>query len=212
MPSHDELMRTRLVSKWSSATDAFSQGSQKAKWIRCQPKARHAANVVHPHLHRPGAVTGWIRPDCMYVRATPEQGYIFADVMTFEVCSSFQNIEEKRGKYGAGDSALLVDFRGKWLSTPLYPSGPKTAYSYLFGNQDGAVETDDAKDITAVTRALRVLYFINRNKIKDEQVRDIVPRAWEFFFPDSSIKSLTAQQFRDFIKRISPDSHFYGWS
>jgi len=172
-------MKRKFLKQWSPLTSVFSKDGRD--WIRCQPIRE--AGIRHPHLHSPGATKWWVRPDCMYMRVatSDDEGdleYAYADVIAFEVCSSRQNIEEKRGKYSVSDGSFLVNISNEWLAMPLYESGPKSVGSYIFGEAH-----EDWKDYEEiVVRTLRVLYIINTKSIDAGLIYNLAPRAWEYFY------------------------------
>jgi hypothetical protein len=200
-----EAKRSFLNGKlWPQTTSVFSLDN--SIWLQCRPKREEAnfSTITFPHIHTAGSESFWIDPDCFYVRVSGSGLSKCCDVICVEVSNANQNFQQKRGRYLGTEAALFVNFPARWMEMPVDVT--KRYGDYLFLG-----ESDWSEDRKIPVRTIRVMYFLDPTYFKS-RLTSIDPRSWEYFLPNTSIKSLTSRSMRDFVKAISPDAQFYGWS
>src|SRR4051794_40711892 len=91
--------------KWPLVTRIWSGGEATLYWLRAQPTA---AGEVHrsPRLAVPGGAEFQTQPDGLWV-ATNDGTY--ADCVVIEACGPAQNLSDKRSRYSARTSSLLLE-------------------------------------------------------------------------------------------------------
>src|ERR1700686_4825834 len=101
-----------------------------------------------------------------------------------------QNFQQKRGRYLGTEAALFVNLPARWMEMPVDVT--KRYGDYLFSD-----ESEWLEDRKIPVRTIRVMYFLDPTYFKP-RLTSIDPRPWEYFLPNTSIKSLTSSSMRDF--------------
>lgn len=189
---------------WPRTTKVFSLNEEI--WLQCRPKRAEQAfaPITFPHLHTAGSEDFWIDPDCFYVRVSGKGRSRSCDVICAEVCNALQNFQQKRGRYLGTEAALFVNLPQKWLEMAVEVT--KKYREYIYEGKRAA-----SSDRKIPVRTLRVMYFLDPDYFKT-RLSSVDPRPWEYFVPNTSIRSLTSNSMRAFVKAISPDAQFYGWN
>jgi hypothetical protein len=185
---------------WPRTTTVFSRSN--VTWVQCRPKRvdKIGATATHPHLHTAGSFYDWIDPDCFYIRVTGTPPWQCCDVICCEVSNAIQNFQQKRGRYVGAEAAMFVNLPGNWLSMAVETH--KRYGDYLF---PGEQSWPEGKKVAI--RTMRVIYFLDPAQFR-KRLHSIDPRPWEYFLPNTSIKSMTSESFRQFVKGISPTLSF----
>jgi hypothetical protein len=186
---------------WPRLTLLFSLNNQI--WLQCRPKRAEFKLITFPHLHTAGSGDFWIDPDCFYVRVSGTGLSRCCDVICAEVCNALQNFQQKRGRYLGTEAALFVNLPKNWLEAAVEVN--KKYREYIYGGPKVAT-----LDRHIPVRTLRVMYFLDPTYFKG-RLGSIDPRPWEYFLPNTSIRSLNSKSMRTFVRAISPDAQFYGW-
>lgn len=203
-PIKDREAKNIFLKKWPRATEVFSITG--GFWLQCRPKREEPKfyPITFPHIHTAGSEHFWIDPDCFYVRVSGTGRSRCCDVICAEVCNVLQNFQQKRGRYLGTEAALFINLPKDWLEMAVEVT--KTYHEYVYDSSRSV--TGDRK---IPVRTLRVMYFLDPAFFKD-RLTSIDPRPWEYFLPNTSLASITSPAMRSFVKSISPDSQFYGWS
>lgn len=193
---------------WPRTTDVFSL--DHSQWIQGRPKRTEPnfKGVTFPHLYTAGSLHFWIEPDCLYFRVSGEGLSRCCDIISVEASNALQNFQTKRGRYVGTESAMFINLPKSWLESPMETT--KTYAQYLKIEDELALASPE---IRIPIRTIRVMYFLDADYFrKNNRIKSIDPRPWEYFLPNTSIKSFNAPPMRRFAKTISPDAQFYGWA
>lgn len=169
-------------------------------WLRGQPKLV-TTTAAGPTLNNAGANTSATVPDGLWVYLTAE----FADIVCVEVCTSTQNLNDKRSRYGLFQQALMLTCSHGWLTEQI---GVQSGGRRARWQATGSIAVAPTSDLVLPVRFLRVLYTIP-NDIYVTWKPNNVPGPHEFFCPHSSFGSYNSQMMQRFLKRMSPKVHFY---
>ena len=188
------------MAKWPRVTTVLFGGSDDFPWLRAQPREADE-RVTSPFLLQAGNEALRTQPDGMFIR--PVKKFQAMDVVCFEVCSSLQNLNDKRSRYAATTSALVVDTREAWWKSQVH--GTTTRWQKA---TNGSEEWGQEEDFWSPVRYLRVVYVLSEDNLG--RFRDHgVAAGHEYLMRFSSLASLSSQAFREFLDRLSPDHHFY---
>ena len=187
---------------WPQCTSKWG-ATEGVRWIRAQPVSKEPARASSPVLNSPGAKLFSTQPDGMWIRL---RGAEYVDVIVFEHCSSIQNLNDKRSRYMATSSSVLVKVQGKWLreKTRRQKGGrrPRWEACGAFGSEDFPDE------LNVPVRFLRAVYVIPDSEYRRWKANN-VPEGHEYFMRHSSLKSRNGQKMQEFMGRLSLNSHFY---
>lgn len=189
-----------VMMKWPAVTSVLFGGSEDFPWIRAQPRDEKET-ATSPFLLQAGNEALRTQPDGMFIR--PVKDFQAMDVVSFEVCSSLQNMNDKRSRYAATTSALVVDTREGWWRRPV--QGRRSRWQKV---TNGLEDWGDAEDFWSPVRYLRVVYVLSKTDLERFRA-DGVAAGHEYLMRFSSLASISSQNFRVFLDRLSPDSHFY---
>ena len=184
--------------KWPRSTKKLFGGSAHRPWLRAQPKNEHDVATT-PYILVAGNTALKTQPDGLYIR--PIEKLRAFDLIAFEVCSSLQNLQDKRSRYAPATASLVLETQRNWWNEPV--DGSVTRWRKVFGGQDSCV-----KDMWTPLRHVRVVYVLKNEHLKKFREHG-VPSGHEFFIRHSSLGSITAKKFLEFLSRLSPDTHFY---
>lgn len=110
-------------------------------WVRTRPSTGKA---TMPALVRPGSegtLDARTEPDGMYVRLTPNA--VTADVLAIEVCGLLQNLHDKRSRYAASTTSMLLKLNRPWLVEQQPVQNGTKARWETFGSTFSSAPTDD---------------------------------------------------------------------
>jgi hypothetical protein len=129
----------------------------------------------------------------------------FVDIVAVESCGTAQNFNDKRSRYAARTSSLVVKLPAAWLdATVTVQSGAvRKRRDVLRGHLPGD------EDVTLPLRQLRVLYAVPNDNGPPSlfaRVRDaVVLDAHEYACPQNALGSYTSQPMQKFLKRMAPE-------
>lgn len=188
-------------------------------WLRLLPFPIRGG-PIKPYLHTPGGAL-ISSPDGMFGAF----GENFVDVLILEHCSSKQNFFDKRSRYGASHSSIILGLPSAWCNDWIarVHGGHGGSWKY-FGElvqQSGKVPSPpwlgrcvhpNAKrseyDWKFPVRSLICVYFLNpTDKVALEKSGLVLPRH-EYVTTHSRIAQITAQSFRKWISAAMDTNQF----
>lgn len=187
---------TKAMASWPESTNDLLGGSDKQTWIKARPKKNKHATA--PCLRNAGTTALATRPDGMWIHILPNIDA--ADVFCVEVCGSLQNLQDKRSRFVPATSALVMDCRAAWLNETIYTNLPRW-------KKMGVFDSRAQNDLKIPIRYLRVLFALKNEDYKIFREHG-VSAGHEYFVRHSSFGGITGPGFRNFLKAISPSSHF----
>jgi hypothetical protein len=196
----DAKAKEILRAKWSECPTQIWSAPVGGAWLRALPVTGSGTN---PCLKSPGTSAFKTQPDGMYICTYKAE---FADVIAIEVCGSSQNLNDKRSRYSPNLSSLILSIPSGWMSKSVITKGggKKQRWEICHG-----FETCPNSVNLLPVRHLRVLYFIP-DDIYSKLYKNLSPVGHEFFCKHASLNSITNDRMRNFLKRMSMESHFHG--
>lgn len=189
-----------VMRRWPSRTGLWQSTITGGFWLRAQPVSPGAS---HPRLIAVGMSRFATQPDGMWVFLAPDEG--FADVVAIEVSRGFQNLGDKRSRYMASTSSMTLLCPVRWLNTPISVQHgarwPRWRAAATFGQAP-------ERPLRLPVRLLRALYFLPNAEYRS-WVRNHSPMGHEYFSQHSSLATFNSPAMQDFLRRLSPDWHFY---
>ncbi|WP_147443751.1 hypothetical protein [Corallococcus sicarius] len=190
----------RALLKWPSITSSLWPPSRPGgSWLRAQPVDGASTG---PRLMAAGTEAFKTQPDGLWVFIAKADG--FADCVAIEVCGSRQNFMDKRSRYQPSTTATVLHCPRRWLLGQVHATD---SVSIRWQFAQGIDEAPDA-DIQLPARFVRVLYFLEDGLYRDWRSESI-PASHEFVASYASIGSYSAQSMQRFLRRMSPEQHFY---
>jgi hypothetical protein len=168
-------------------------------WMRAQPKD---GSAPAPIIRAPGSSSFSTQPDGMWMCLCAKK---YCDVVAIEVCGTIQNLNDKRSRYLATNSSLLVCCQIGWLSEKIATNGggEKRRYEAL-----GSFGAESTFDVSLPIRFMRVLYAIPGRQY-DKWCANHVPTGYKFFCKHSSLSAYNGQKMQAFLRQMSIKSQFY---
>jgi hypothetical protein len=184
-----------LGESWSERTEVWGTRS----WLRAQPNTERG--VTAPRLEVAGSSAFKIHPDGLYVRLY-DGGY--CDLIVIEVCGSQPNLGDKRSRYAPSATSLILKCSPKWMTgnVTIQKGGQRPRW------QVAGLTSEPPHPLQFSVRHLRVLYSLPK-KLYVKWKSNVTCLPYEFFCPHSSLKSFSNHSFRDFLKKMSPEVHYY---
>jgi hypothetical protein len=197
MTSYSDSQGKDILRAWPERSKKlWSVPDGNARWIRARPK-QTSTDPTCPDLRSVGSSAIKTVPDGMWM--LPTQAY--ADAMVVEICTSIQNLADKRSRYSPQLHALTVRLPRRWLLDGFSSSSARLRWGAFMSEAPTA-------DLILPIRHLRVLLFVDDYSYT--RVRNaITPAAHEFFARHSSLKSYTAQPMQQLLRRMNADQHWY---
>lgn len=195
----DKDAKDILLNNWPDYGNAvWPVPGRKGSWIRARPAPQGSPSV---QLKSPGSQLFKTQPDGLWLFVCSPD---FVDAIAIEVCSSIQNLNDKRSRYMPSSYSLVAQIPVKWLIAPIHVKRAKVpAWKLCAG-----ISTTPANDKTLPVRFLRVLYILPP-KLYDVWVPNHTPTGYEYFCSDTSLKSYPSPKMQDFLKQMSIASQFY---
>lgn len=205
----DRQTKERLK-RWSTHTKLWSHRSPN-RWLRAQPVAGPGPA---PLLVLPGAGEFHTQPDGLWVSLgiavdDRDTKATYADCVVVESCGSMQNFNDKRARYSARTTSLMLALAPRWLDHELgvQGGGRRTRRELLRGQ----LPPDD--EVFLPVRDLRVLYALP----DDAGIQSLYHRtrasgvleAHEYLCPQKILGQLKGQEVQAFLKRMSPDLNLF---
>src|SRR5712691_7825630 len=200
MPLTDAQAKAALRT-WSLVTRIWS-GGEYVHWLRAQPTDPSEAARA-PRLTVPGSREFQTQPDGLWITlgietTAAESGAArFADCIVVEACGTAQNLSDKRARYCARTSALVIEMRQPWLNTdvPRQGGGRKQRRSLL------RAELPTHGEVLLPVRHIRVLYALDDNgasSLYERATTSMVMEAHEYVLPQRLLRQFNAQRTQDF--------------
>jgi len=192
-----------IMEKWPRTTTVLFGGTDDCPWVKAQPKHREDSATT-PLLLIAGNTALKTQPDGMYIRLVNDMQSL--DVICFEVCSSLSNLQDKRSRYAPSISSLVVDIKNRWWNEKVYSNGATRWKKMPFDEYE--MEDHVRDDEWFPIRHLRVVYVLRSDHLENFRLNG-VGYGHEYFIRNRSLASISAQGFRSFLDRLSPNNHFY---
>jgi hypothetical protein len=194
--------------EWAVETRIWS-GGDYVHWLRAQPTAADDTARA-PRLTVPGSSEFQTQPDGLWitlgvVKPVPEipPQARFADCLVVEVCGTAQNLSDKRARYSARTSALIIEMRQPWLNLEISrQGGGMQARRGLLGAALPA-----SGEVLLPVRHLRVLYALDdqgAGSLYGRATTSLVMEAHEYLMPQRILRQWNAQRTQEFLKRMAP--------
>lgn len=189
---------TQIRQLWSKNADV--------RWLRAQPIDGPGPA---PRLVLPGAGKFRVQPDGLWTTlgipiSQPTLAASFADCIVIESCGTSQNFTDKRSRYAARTTSLMIELAQPWLDHEVdITGGGKRARRQLLQGSLPATGT-----LALPVRHLRVLYALEDDGAKSlyKQVCAAgVIEAHEFVCRQDVLGQYTAPKFQTFLKGMAPD-------
>jgi hypothetical protein len=194
----DTLAKEALATWPHVSTKLWPPSRKGGAWLKAQPVDGAATG---PRLMAAGTDIFKTQPDGLWVFLSEDDG--FADCIAIEACSTSQNFADKRSRYQPSTTAMVLRCPKQWLCGKIpHKSGRRARWSFT----DLAAEP--SANLTLPTRFVRVLFFLE-DSLYNGWRRAGVPAGHEFVASYSSIASYTSQAMQRFLRRMSPEQHFY---
>ncbi len=192
---HIDAAAKESLRKWPKKTHVFG-GVGERWWLRCQPAE---GEVTHPRIRPLGSKLFATQPDGLFAQFGPAGNYV--DIVAIEVCSSFQNLFDKRSRYSATTTSVVLDVPLAWWNA-------KTHKNQTWFAASGAFRQIPLQDTFHPIRHSRAI-FILPNEHYADWFRNSSAQGHEFFMPLSSIDSFNSAKMQLFLARLDPVANFY---
>lgn len=185
-----------LLRKWPETTiKLWEPPAPNIRWLRAQPK-EPTGSAPAPRLGIVGAKRHRTHPDGMWVACVAGE---YVDVVCVEVCCSIGNLSDKRSRYMALVSSLVLDISDDWL----LESRPRgTRWSIL------GLSAAPTANLFLPIRRLRVLYALRDDHYAEWRVEH-QPIGHEFFCPHTALSQYNAPKTQTFLKGMFRPTHFF---
>ena len=183
---------------WPLVTRIWS-GGETVDWLRGQPKSVGDSHRS-PRLTVPGSLEFQTQPDGLWI-AVGECPFV--DCIVVEVCGNAQNLNDKRARYSARTSALVLEMRQPWLDAEVTRQGGGTRTRRVLLGRD----LSEHGVVSLPVRHLRVLYALDDSGATSLYVRatrSMVMEGHEYVLPQRLLGQYNAQNTQGFLKRMAP--------
>lgn len=208
----DDAAKTILLEGWRTTTTIWSGGRRGLWWLRAQPQAE-SERARAPRLNVPGSDLFATQPDGLWMslgilRGDTNAVAAFADCVVVEVCGTAQNLNDKRARYAARTTSLVLSVGQSWLDQRVRLQGQGGTEPQRRDVLGGQLPSDT--DIRLPVRHLRVLYALpDGPRPLYERARDsMVFEAHEFVCPQRMLGQWSGQPMQRFLKRMAPGCQF----
>lgn len=187
------------LAKWPNcSTKLWPASAASGAWLRAQPVT---GRVTHPRLKEAGTRVFLTQPDGLWVFMSPSGN--FADCIAVEVSGNQQNLADKRSRYAPSTTATVLDCPRVWLRSQIARGRGARCRWQLAG-----FDSSPTRNVELPVRFLRVLFFL-KHELYKRWCAAAVPAPHEFVAAYGSIKSYNSQKMQEFLRRMTPDKHFY---
>lgn len=202
---NDRQAKQRL-GKWPNESKIWSPPNSRVYWLRAQPAG---TNVRAPRLTVPGSLVFQTQPDGLWLSLGVERGDThaearFADCIVIESCGNLANLYDKRSRYAARTTSLVVDIRRVWLDQEVVTrgqGGPLRARRELLG---GELEAD----VMLPVRSLRTLYAVP-DSLYARARGGMILEAHEFMCAQKGLGQYTGKPMQRFLKGMGQHRQWY---
>jgi hypothetical protein len=165
--------------------------------------------VRAPRLTLPGSLVFQTQPDGLWLslgidRGDTQASASFADCIVIESCGNLANLYDKRSRYAARTTSLVIDIRKVWLNQQVVVrgrGGPTRARAELLGGQ-----LED--DVSLPIRSLRTLYAIPHD-LYIQARKSMVLEAHEFMCAQSRLGQFNSKPMQNFLKGMAQHRQWY---
>jgi hypothetical protein len=197
MTKYSDAEGKRVLMTWPERSKAlWSVPNPEARWLRARPKCGIGIATC-PDLRSVGSSALKTVPDGLWLLATRE----YADAMVVEICTSVQNLADKRSRYAPQLHALTVRMPQEWLLETFATSKNRARWTAF-------LDEKPVQDLHLPIRHLRSLLFLDDGTYQTVRAA-LTPAAHEFFARHSSLNSYTAQPMQRLLRRMNADEHWY---
>ena len=203
MPLSDREAKER-ISSWPEHTRIWSRTDRRVGWLRAQP----STGKTSPRLQLPGAGAFRTQPDGLWVTLGIEPAdettqASFVDCICIESCGTVQNFNDKRSRYAARTTSLMLAIPRRWLdgSVTVRAGATRARAEVLRGKLA-------REDVSLPVRHLRILYALPDDDADPSLFARItaamVLEAHEYVCPQRVLGQFKGQPMQKFLKRMAP--------
>jgi hypothetical protein len=188
-----------LLKTWPRTIGSVWPTKNKSNiWIRAHPVD---GKTTAPIISLPGTDQHKTRPDGLWVNFNDIDS---CDAIAIEVCSSIQNLHDKRSRYMPMVSALVLRIKKTWLNESVSVKRGAKKRRQIVG---GVRAWKNHDEVSIPIRYLGVLYCLPNNLYEDWSATQI-PAGHEYFCRSTSLSGITSQHMRSFLRQMTPLSRF----
>lgn len=172
----DGQAKTILRTKWR-----YRPTGWVGHWVRARPST---GSATMPHLIRsgqPGSLKAITAPDGMYIRLAA--GALTADVLSLEICGSLQNLHDKRSRFLASTSSLLLLLPLRWLKES---QRVQRAVHERWHTFRGVLAVEPVDDLRVPVARMRVFLLVPDSDIRAVSEK-VALEAHEYLLPHSAL-------------------------
>jgi hypothetical protein len=169
--------------------------------------------VRAPRLAVPGSNVFQTQPDGLWLtfgsgRSDVQSRATHVDCFVVESCGTAQNLNDKRARYAARTSSLMVEMHQPWLDcdVSLQAGAQRKRREVL----QGSLESEGI--VLLPVRHLRLLYALSdegKNSLYHSARASMVFEAHEFVCPQRLLSQWNTQKMQEFLKRIAPRRQYF---
>lgn len=170
------------------------------RWLRAQPKTGDASSPRLFRLTGTSEKSKRTQPDGMWINVHgDDKGVTSVTAFVIEVCTSQQNLNDKRSRYRSAHAPLHIELPKKWLAEVVNP-GRKAVRAKELGLEEESSEWPEALPIVN----LKALYAVPGGLKAREYTKIRDGYAWEAFEAVCPHRSLdyTRPETRDLVTRL----------
>lgn len=172
----DPQGKTKLKDTWR-----YRPTSWEGHWVRARPST---GTATMPALIRSGSfgtLGARTEADGMYVRLAA--GAVTADVLAIEVCTSLQNLHDKRSRFAASTTSLLLLLNRPWMREEQQIQHTTRQRWNTF---DGALPEEPGSDLLVPVFRLRLFLMVPCVKVSDWREK-VALEAHEYLLPHRAL-------------------------
>ena len=196
MPQSLDQQAKSYLQGWRQVTKVFSAPLPAPLWLRAQPKD---GVTTGPTIVAAGSGAFSTQPDGLWLAL----GESCVHAFVIEACGNGQNFNDKRARYQARTSALMLRLPLNWLRHHIrrQSGGQRPRWQLLGLSEEPAVE------IALPVRSLRVLYAL-RSVHYNAAFTEIPLEAHEFLARVTDLRNWSSPPLQRLLKRASIQAHF----
>jgi hypothetical protein len=187
-------------------TKTWSRPEEDVRWLRAQPGV---PGTVGPRLQLPGAGAFRTQPDGLWVTLgiapdDEETRATFVDCFVVESCRTSQNFNDKRSRYAARTTSLVLELPKTWLdrTVQVQAGAVRQRRALLRG------KLPRGGPVSLPVRHLRVLYALPDDdgppSLYSKVCQALALEAHEYICPQTMLGQFNLQAMQRFLKRIAP--------
>ncbi|MFI4893176.1 MAG: hypothetical protein ACIAQ0_07035 [Phycisphaerales bacterium JB058] len=200
----------RNSSHWPARTSTWGVPRANTYWLRARPNDNGDTGTL-PRLSVPGASLFTTQPDGLwvYLMATADDSdFEYADIIAVEVCGTMQNLHDKRSRFLASGSSVILRIPVTWLRGEMaVAGGGRSSRISAAGWADLDDQVPQQGEVRLPVRFARVVFALP-NELYADWRSNGVPAGHEYYMRHSSLRTMTGQAGQAFLSRMSFGSHF----